>query len=145
MISPKDFQIYWLSMCISKWIKWIKKKPPWKKKFCIFFQYPHQVDIKNVVECPREFFAYFNALETTCAMLMFCFWTFLMWYNLQLDFLAPGLMNCTAYKSHCGTWIILLGPFWLLRVKKKNNSEHLLMVFFSVIQRVTNSWFSIIF
>ena len=24
--------------------------------------------MKNVVECPREFFAYFNALETTSAM-----------------------------------------------------------------------------
>ena len=37
--------------------------------FCILFQSPHQVDIKNVVECPREFIAYFNALETTCDML----------------------------------------------------------------------------
>ena len=27
-------------------------------------QSPHQVDMKNVVECPREFLAYFNALET---------------------------------------------------------------------------------
>ena len=34
--------------------------------FCIFFHFPHQVDMKNVVECPREFIAYFNALETTC-------------------------------------------------------------------------------
>ena len=42
----------------------LKKKQPRKKKFCIFFQSPHQVDTKNVVECPREFFAYFNALET---------------------------------------------------------------------------------
>ena len=52
-------------MCISKRIKWIKKKSHREKKiFCIFFQSPHQVDMKNVVECPREFLAYFNALET---------------------------------------------------------------------------------
>ena len=35
-----------------------------KFSFCIFLQSPHQVDIKNVVECQKEFFAYFNALET---------------------------------------------------------------------------------
>ena len=29
-----------------------------------FLQSPHQVDMKNVVECWKEFFAYFNALET---------------------------------------------------------------------------------
>jgi hypothetical protein len=27
-------------------------------------QSPHQVDMKNVVECLREFLAYFNAIET---------------------------------------------------------------------------------
>ena len=48
---------------IFRWIKWIKKKANVKKKV-IVFQSPHQVDMKNVVECPREFFAYFNALET---------------------------------------------------------------------------------
>ena len=41
-----------------------KKKPPRKKKICIFLQSPHQVDMKNVVECEKEFFAYFNALKT---------------------------------------------------------------------------------
>ena len=46
-------------MCISKWIKWI-----FKKKRYFFFQSPHQVDMKNVIECPREFLAYFSALET---------------------------------------------------------------------------------
>ena len=56
-------------MCISKRIKWIKKKSHREKKnFCIFFQSPHQVDMKNVVECPREFIAHFNALETTCVL-----------------------------------------------------------------------------
>ena len=32
--------------------------------FCIFLQSPHQVDMKNIVECPREFYADSNALET---------------------------------------------------------------------------------
>ena len=32
--------------------------------FAIFLQFPNQVDMKNVVECQKEFFAYFNALET---------------------------------------------------------------------------------
>jgi hypothetical protein len=27
-------------------------------------QSTHQVDMKNIVECLKEFFAYFNALET---------------------------------------------------------------------------------
>ena len=40
------------------------KKKTLRKKNCIFFQSSHQVDMKNVVECPREFFAYFNALKT---------------------------------------------------------------------------------
>ena len=30
----------------------------------IFLESPHQVDMKNVVECQKDFFAYFNALET---------------------------------------------------------------------------------
>ena len=66
---PKSiFRFIRPSMCISKRIKWIKKKSHREKKiFCIFFQSPHQVDMKNVVECHREFIAYFNALETTCA------------------------------------------------------------------------------
>ena len=34
------------------------------KKICIFLQSPHQVDMKNIVECQKDFFAYFNALET---------------------------------------------------------------------------------
>ena len=42
----------------------LKKKPPWKKKNLHFFQSTHQVDMKNVVECSKDFFAYFNALET---------------------------------------------------------------------------------
>ena len=42
----------------------LKKSHREKNKICIFFQSSHQVDMKNVVECPSEFFAYFNALET---------------------------------------------------------------------------------
>ena len=35
-----------------------------KKKICIILQSPHQVDMKNVVKCWKDFFGYFNALET---------------------------------------------------------------------------------
>ena len=36
-----------------------------QKKICIFFlQSPHQVDMKNIVERQKDFFAYFNTLET---------------------------------------------------------------------------------
>ena len=35
----------------------LKKKTPWKKKNL-------QVDMKNVVECYKQFFGYFNTLET---------------------------------------------------------------------------------
>ena len=51
-------------MGISKRIKWILKKATVKKKICIFFQSSHQVGMKNVVECCKEFFGYFDALET---------------------------------------------------------------------------------
>ena len=34
--------------------------------FCIFFQSTHHVDIKNGVECYKDFFFYFNALKTNC-------------------------------------------------------------------------------
>ena len=32
-------------------------------KFCIPFQSTHQVDMKNIVKCWKDFFGYFNALE----------------------------------------------------------------------------------
>ena len=38
------------------------------KIFCIFFQSTHQVSMKNIVECYKEFFGYFNALETNGAL-----------------------------------------------------------------------------
>ena len=38
--------------------------------FCIFLQSTHQVDMKNIVECEKEFFAYFNALETYRVLLI---------------------------------------------------------------------------
>ena len=45
----------------------LKKKATVKKKFfCIFFQSTHQVGIKNVVKCYKDFFGYFNALKTHC-------------------------------------------------------------------------------
>ena len=37
------------------------KKSHHEKEIAFFLQSHHQVDMKNVVECPREFFAYFNA------------------------------------------------------------------------------------
>jgi hypothetical protein len=42
----------------------LKKSHREKIFFCIFLQSPHQVDMKNVVRCQKDFFAYFNALET---------------------------------------------------------------------------------
>ena len=35
-----------------------------KKPFCIFFQSPRQLDMKNIVEFWKDFLGYFNALET---------------------------------------------------------------------------------
>ena len=34
--------------------------------FFIFLESPHQVDMKNVVKCYKDFFGYFNALKTNC-------------------------------------------------------------------------------
>ena len=34
------------------------------KSHCDYLQYPLQVDMNNVVKCRKDFFAYFNALET---------------------------------------------------------------------------------
>ena len=42
-----------------------------KKKIAFFLQSHHQVDMKNVVECPRGFFAYFNPLVTRGAKLLY--------------------------------------------------------------------------
>ena len=66
MMSQKIFQIIRPVHVHLKMDKVdLKKKPLRKRKRkCIFFQSSHQVDMKNVVECPREFLAYFNALET---------------------------------------------------------------------------------
>jgi hypothetical protein len=32
--------------------------------FTFFLQSPHEVDMKNIAECQKEFFASFNAFET---------------------------------------------------------------------------------
>ena len=71
MISQKYFQIYPAVHVHLKTDKVdLKKSHREKKFFCIFFQSPHQVDMKNIVECHREFIAYFNGLETTCEWFM---------------------------------------------------------------------------
>ena len=33
---------------------------------CIFLEFPHQVDMENVVKCYKHFFCYFHALKTHC-------------------------------------------------------------------------------
>ena len=33
---------------------------------CIFLESPHQVDMKNVVKCYKQFFCYFNTLKPHC-------------------------------------------------------------------------------
>ena len=70
---PKSiFRFIRPSMCISKRIKWIKKKGHREKKiFCIFFQSTHQVGLKNVVKCYKHFFCYCNALKTHSVILSF--------------------------------------------------------------------------
>ena len=40
-----------------------------KKKLLFFFQSTHQVGMKNVVKCYKDFFGYFNALKTHSAPL----------------------------------------------------------------------------
>ena len=64
IISQKYFQFIWpvhVHLKMDK-LDLKKKKTPGKKYF--FLQSPHQVNMKNVVECQKEFFACFNALET---------------------------------------------------------------------------------
>ena len=58
-------------MCISKRLMWIISKNHREIFFCIFLQSPHQVDMKNAVKCWKDFFGYFNALETHSDN---CFW-----------------------------------------------------------------------
>ena len=89
-------------MCISKRIKWIlKKSHREKKKFCIFLQSTHQVDMKNVVECPGEFFAYFNALETTSGYV-------------QNKFLFSFIFS---YRQQCLIWSRFPGyPGWYSKI-----------------------------
>ena len=68
MISQNYFQIYPALHVHLKTDKVDQKKSHREKFFfAFFFQSPHQVGMKNIVECPREYIAYFNALETTCA------------------------------------------------------------------------------
>ena len=65
MISQKYFQIYPAVHVHLKTDKADKKKSHREKFFfCIFFQSTHQVGMKNVVKCYKDFFGYFNALKT---------------------------------------------------------------------------------
>ena len=66
IMSQKYFQIYLACPCASQnGLSGFKKKTIVKFFFFyIFLQSPHEVDMKNMVECQKEFFAYFNALET---------------------------------------------------------------------------------
>ena len=38
----------------------------------IFLESPHQLGMKNVVKCYKDFFGYFNALKTHCETADFC-------------------------------------------------------------------------
>ena len=67
IVSQKYFQFIWPVHVHLKMDKLDLKKKKRHEKiifFCIFLQSPHQVNMKNVVECQKEFFACFNALET---------------------------------------------------------------------------------
>ena len=41
--------------------------------FFIFFQSTHQVGMKNVVKCYKDFFGYFNALKTHSELILVSF------------------------------------------------------------------------
>ena len=54
----------------------LKKGHREKKFFCIFFQSTHQVGMKNIVKCYKDFFGYFNALKTHCDTVHLVFFGF---------------------------------------------------------------------
>ena len=86
MISQKYFHIYPACLCASQ--PWFPTRKASKLTFVcfqlqffspckshrekiisfIFLQSTHQVDMKNIAECQKEFFAYCNALETRGVM-----------------------------------------------------------------------------
>ena len=68
MMSQNFFQIIWPVHVHLKTDKVDLKKATVKKKNCIFFQSTHQVGMKNVVECYKDFFGYFNTRETYSAL-----------------------------------------------------------------------------
>ena len=55
-------------MCISEWIMWIISKSHHDFYIYIYLKSIHQVDMKNVVKCYKQFFCYFNTLKTHCVM-----------------------------------------------------------------------------
>ena len=98
-------KIFWdlsgLFLCISKRMQWILKNPPWKKN-CAFLQSPHQVDMKKVVKCQRDFFAYSNALETRGVTFMY-FETFVRWkpYLSTQSNLCTTHLTCFVLETFC--------------------------------------------
>ena len=64
-MSQKYFQIFRskISDLRSENVDYLKSHRE-KKFFLIFLQSIHQVDMKNVVKCYKDFFGYFNALKT---------------------------------------------------------------------------------
>ena len=67
---PKNiFRSLDLRSQISDQKMWIISKSHREKKFfLIFLQSIHQVDMKNVVKCYKDFFPYFKALKTNCVI-----------------------------------------------------------------------------
>jgi hypothetical protein len=59
--------------------------------------------MKNVVECPREFLAYFNALETYSADLLAFFKKVIFLQNLNISSKILGFENLTSEKSSLAT------------------------------------------
>ena len=63
-MSQKYFQIYPAYEHLKTDKVNLKKKATVKFFFCLFFQSTHQIGMKNVVKCYKDFFGYFNALKT---------------------------------------------------------------------------------
>ena len=62
--------------------------------FKIFLDSPHQVDMKNVVKFSKQFFGYFNTLETHCAISKtYISFYFLVWWNVQVWQLWPKSLD----------------------------------------------------
>ena len=93
------------SMCISKRIMWIISKSHFEIIFfCIFLQSTYQVDMKNVVDYQREFFAYFNAVETRGEFLQQFHFRMVILFessfgNAKLQYILSSIINCKDYRN----------------------------------------------